>query len=63
VTAQREITRNPAGGLPAPQPYPELARPEEAWLHVGRYWFGYTVSRPPMILFVFYDAADIPGRR
>jgi hypothetical protein len=31
-------------------------------MHFGRYWFSYTLARPPVILAVFYDAANIPGR-
>ena len=50
-------------GLAAPRPYPDLARPGERWLKSGRYWFAYTVTSPPIILAVFYDAADIPSRR
>jgi hypothetical protein len=49
-------------GIPAPRPYPELAQPGRAWIHAGRYWFRYALTRPPVILGVFYDAADIPGR-
>ena len=49
-------------GQPAPSPYPELARPGRAWTHAGRYWILYTTTEPPVILAVFYDAADIPGR-
>jgi plasmid stabilization system protein ParE len=49
--------------LPAPRPYPELARKGEAWTHAGRYWVAHTTARPVMIVAVFYDAADIPGRR
>ena len=46
----------------APGPYPELARPGRAWTHAGRYWILYATTEPPVILAVFYDSADIPGR-
>ena len=60
--AERTIGLQPGAGLPAPRPYPALARPGRAWTHIGRYWFGYTLDQPPLLLAVFYDAADIPGR-
>ncbi len=61
--AMLQIERDPAVGLPSPRPYPQLARPGEAWLRSGRYWFTYTTDHPLTIVAVFYDAADIPGRR
>ncbi len=60
--AEQQIGANQPG-LPAPRPYPELAAPGEAWVQSGRYWITYTTSRPPVILAVFCDAADIPGRK
>jgi plasmid stabilization system protein ParE len=36
--AGRRIESNPAAGLPAPRPYPQLARPGVAWIKAGRYW-------------------------
>lgn len=56
------IERDPDGGLPAHRPYPALARPGRAWTKAGRYWITYSTTRPPVILGVFYEAADIPGR-
>lgn len=56
------IASQPEAGLPAPRPYPELARDGEAWTLAGRYWIVYSATFPPVILGVFYDAADIPGR-
>lgn len=56
------IERDPDRGLPAPRPYPALARPGRAWTKAGRYWITHSTTRPPVILGVFYEAADIPGR-
>jgi len=60
--AERTIERNPAAGLSAPRPYPELARPGRSWMKAGRYWVAYSPAAPPIIVGVFYDAANIPGR-
>jgi plasmid stabilization system protein ParE len=60
--ASRRIEANPEVGLPAPRPYPQLARPGRAWVKVGRYWISYTATQPPVIAAVFYETADIPGR-
>jgi plasmid stabilization system protein ParE len=60
--AERKIEANPAAGLAAPRPYPNVARPGRAWVKAGRYWVAYNVAEPPMIVAVFYDAADIPRR-
>jgi plasmid stabilization system protein ParE len=60
--AERKIEGNPAAGLAAPRPYPRLARHGRAWVKVGRYWVAYSTTQPPVIVAVFYDAADIPGR-
>jgi hypothetical protein len=58
--ASREIV---AGrGVLAPRPYPSLEQPGRAWVHAGRYWFRYAKTIPPVVLGVFYDEADIPGR-
>jgi plasmid stabilization system protein ParE len=61
-SAWRTIKANPTAGLPAPRPYPELARPGRAWVHAGRYWIAYNARPPVAIIAVFYDAANIPGR-
>ncbi len=66
LAAMREasamIEEDPSAGLPAPRPYPALARPGRLWVKAGRYWIGYR-RRPSLgIVAVFYDAADIPGR-
>ena len=60
--AEARIERTPGAGLPAPRPYPQLARPGRAWIKSGRYWIVYATTTPPIIAGVFYDAADIPGR-
>ena len=60
--ATLEIAANPTSGLPAPRPYPGVAQPGVAWMRSGRYWIAYETTDPPLILLVFHDAADIPGR-
>ncbi len=60
--AWARLERDPAAGLPAPRPYPSLARPGRAWIAVGRYWIAYSTTDPPVILAVFYATADIPNR-
>jgi hypothetical protein len=60
--AGSRIEQNPAGGLPAPRPYPALARPGIAWVKAGSYWFASGTTPPLMIIGVFYDKAGIPGR-
>jgi plasmid stabilization system protein ParE len=34
--AERRIADQPDAGLPAPRPYPQLARPGRAWVKSGR---------------------------
>jgi hypothetical protein len=60
--AEKQIESNTAARLPAPRPYPSLARPGRVWTKAGRYWVAYSPTTPPVILAVFYDQADIPGR-
>ena len=60
--AERRIESDPAAGLPAPRPYPALARPEQAWVKAGPYWVRYSIRTPPIITAVFYERADIPSR-
>jgi plasmid stabilization system protein ParE len=62
IEAEARIERDPSAGLPAPRPYPSLARSGRAWIKVGRYWIAYTTTRPPVILAVFYATANIPQR-
>jgi plasmid stabilization system protein ParE len=60
--AVTRIERDPTAGLPAPRPYPSLARFGWRWILVGRYWVAYSLDDPPMIMAVFDATADIPGR-
>ncbi len=60
--AERRIERSPDGGLPAPRPYPLLARSGRAWVKAGRYWVAYSRTTPPVIVGIFHDTADIPSR-
>lgn len=60
--AARLIERSPTAGLPAPRPYPALARPGQAWIKVGPYWVRYSTQTPLAITGVFYERADIPSR-
>jgi len=60
--AEARIEHDPGAGLPAPRPYPGLAREGRAWTKTGRYWIAYSMTVPPVILGVFHDSADIPGR-
>ncbi len=59
--ASRKIERNPAAGLAAPRPYPHLAHPDRLWILAGRYWIAYEPTTP-VIVGVFYETANIPGR-
>nr|WP_239992120.1 type II toxin-antitoxin system RelE/ParE family toxin [Rhodopila globiformis] len=60
--AWKRIVANPAAGLAAPRPYPALASRGRAWIKSGRYWIAYSTTDTPVIVGVFYDAADIPNR-
>ena len=60
--ARDRIGQDPHAGLAAPRPYPSLAHPGERWIKEGRYWFTHTLASPPMIIAVFFETADIPGR-
>ena len=60
--AESRVLRDPTAGLPAPRPYPSLARPGRAWIKVGRYWIAYSLASGPLIVCVFHDSADIPNR-
>ena len=62
VEAEQTIENRPDAGLSSPRPYPGLSRPGRRWIKAGRYWITYSLDQPPVILGVFYDAADIPGR-
>jgi plasmid stabilization system protein ParE len=56
------ISADPEAGLPAPRPYPALAKPGRRWIVEGSYWIAYTLTNPPVISGVFYAMADIPRR-
>lgn len=62
--ARRRIGRSPAAGLTAPRTYPKLKRPGLKWVHEKSYWFAYTYTdeAPAIIVGIYYDKADIPGR-
>ena len=61
--AIRRIELAPEAGLPAPRPYPDLAGEGRLWIKEGRYWFRYRPSPPPpVIVAVFFETVDIPGR-
>jgi hypothetical protein len=38
------------------------SRPGRAWIKSARYWIAYNTAQPPVIVGVFFDAADIPRR-
>ena len=59
--ASRKIEKSPAAGLAAPRPYPRLARSDRLWTKAGRYWIDYEPTTP-VIVGVFYETANIPGR-
>lgn len=60
--AWQAVAVHPAAGLTAPRPYPSLALPGWAWVRAGRYWVAYSIRPRPVIVAVFHDTADIPGR-
>lgn len=60
--AERRIENNPAIGLRAPRPYPQLARQGVAWIKAGRYWIAYQAGSVPVIVGVYFETANIPRR-
>ena len=62
AAAWDKIVANPAAGLAAPRPYPHLARPGRSWIKAGHYWIAYSTNPAPVIVGVFYETANIPGR-
>lgn len=60
--AERKIESDPAAGLVAPRSYPQVARRSRAWVKAGRYWVAYNTTQPPVIVAMFYETANIPGR-
>ena len=59
--AERRIDSGDAG-MSAPRPYPRLVRPGRAWIKAGRYWISYSTTTPPVIVGVYFETANIPGR-
>ena len=62
ATAWEKIAASQASGLPAPRPYPRLAQPGRVWIKSGRYWIAYRTEPDPVIVAVFFETANIPGR-
>ena len=62
IRAAERIEHRPDAGLLAPRPYPALAREGRRWIKAGRYWIAYTTTNPPVIVAVFFEMADLPGR-
>ena len=60
--ARARISETPEAGLPAPRPYPSLAKVGRRWIVEGTYWISYSLTTPPVISGVFYAMADIPNR-
>lgn len=60
--AEALIDHNPTAGLAAPRPYPRLRREGRFWIKVGTYWIAYVIRPSRVIIAVFHDRADIPGR-
>jgi plasmid stabilization system protein ParE len=61
-SAKARIAQRPEAGLPAPRPYPSLAKTGRRWIIEGAYWISYSLTTPPVISGVFYAMADIPNR-
>ncbi len=53
------MSLEPAWPLP---PYPGLMLAGRRWIKAGRYWLAYRDGAPPVILAVFFEEANIPGR-
>jgi hypothetical protein len=60
--ARMRIAERPEAGLPAPRPYPGLAKAGRRWIIEGSYWISYSLATPPIISGVFYAMSDIPNR-
>ena len=60
--ASRTVLTSPMAGMVAPRPCPAARSLGFLWIKEGRYWIAYRSDAPAMIMGVFYDAADIPGR-
>ena len=62
TTAWEKIITSPAAGLAAPRPYPHLALQGRMWIKSGRYWIAYRADPAPVIVAVFFETANVPGR-
>jgi len=60
--ARTRIAERPEAGLPAPRPYPGLAKEGRRWIIEGSYWISYSLTTRPVISGVFYAMSDIPNR-
>jgi plasmid stabilization system protein ParE len=60
--ARTRISEKPEAGLPAPRPYPALAKAGRRWVVEGSYWISYSLTTPPVISGVFYAMSDLPNR-
>jgi hypothetical protein len=60
--AEAKIERAPSSGLPAPRPNPRLAVPGRLWIKSGRCWMAYITRPAPVIVAVFFETANSPGR-
>jgi plasmid stabilization system protein ParE len=60
--ASDRIVRAAADGLPAPRPYPSLAKLGLLWIKESSYWIAYSTTSTPVITGVFYETANIPKR-
>ena len=63
-TVSDRIEASGGRGLPAPNPYPQIARLglSFSWLKQSPYWFAFTGPPDMIITAVFYETADIPNR-
>ena len=60
--AKERIAAAPNAGLTAPRPYPRLTQPRRLWINSGRYWIAYRADPTPLIIGIFFETANIPGR-
>jgi plasmid stabilization system protein ParE len=60
--ARTRIAERPDIGLPAPRPYPLLARRNLLWIKERSHWISYSRTTPPVILGIVYATSDIPNR-
>jgi plasmid stabilization system protein ParE len=60
--ARDTIVKSSEAGLPAPRPYAQLRKSGRLWVHVRSYWICYMQAAPTVIVEIFHESADIPGR-